>query len=232
MKKLVKIGAALAAIVIAVCGCSKSYDHIAGYDVVSKAKQLYASLNSAHVKIKDNNANLITQDFLYKYNGDTLVYCYIGTDGEKTYYEYNNGSELNYTDSTMTQWNFYDMSAPEFYSYSRSQPHPMASQTAISINADSIVDGGVADNPDGSKLITYHYDAAQLNSYASSLSTVGTLVEFTTTLCINPDGYCTELSQLAILEVDGKQTSVDYTMTIDEMNKVEKVELPKACWEK
>lgn len=231
MKKIFKITALALIGIVTLTACNKNFDNIAGYKDVQNAKSLYAALGSGHLQIKDNDSGIVTQDFKFKYDGDTLVYSYIGTDGEKTYYEYNNGTELDYTDSDSTEWKFYTQANEEFYSYNRATPHPLASETAISINPDSITDGTVTENADGTKTIAYNYDISMLNSYASSLSEVGTLKKFSTTLSLSADGYCTELSQLATLEDAEGEFEVNYTMTISEMNQIEKVERPKASWE-
>lgn len=218
---------------LAMGGCSvKDYSKITAYDRVEKARENYAALDSGRLTIIDNSTGNITQDFIFKYEGDTLTYSYIVVDENETYYEYHNGSEINYTTDKSEAWTAISAGNEKYYVKTKTDKHPLTDRTAISINPDSIVSGQAADHEDGGFEVTYSYDIEKLASYATALESVGKLTDFHTRLDINAEGYCTALTQTGTFLNDfGEEVSVDYTMTVTEMNSVEKITRPIALWE-
>ena len=220
---------------LALSGCSlfgADYSGIAGYSQVETARDLYTALDSGRLTIVDNSSGEITQDFVFKYEGDVLTYSYVVVDENEIYCEYHNGSEINYTTDKDEAWTALDATSEQYFVKSKTDRHPLTDRTAISINADSIVSGTVSEQADGGFVITYDYDIEKLASYATALETVGTLTGFATALEIDGEGYCTALTQTAtFIDADGNELAVDYTMTITQMNSVESVTRPAAPWE-
>ena len=221
--------------VLTFSGCSMfsaDYSNIVAYDKIETARDLYTALDSGRLTIVDNSSGAITQDFIFKYEGDVLTYSYVVVDENEIYYEFHNGSEINYTTDHDTEWTALDATSEQYYVKTRTDRHPLTDRTAISINADSIVSGTVTENADGGITVTYDYDIDKLASYATALESVGTLTGFTTSVEINGEGYCTALTQTGtFIGADGNELAVDYTMTITEMNEVAKVTRPIATWE-
>lgn len=216
-------------------GCSMfgaDYSNIAAYDKIEAARDLYTALDSGRLTIVDNSSGEITQDFIFKYEEDVLTYSYVVVDENEIYYEYHNGSEINYTTDHDAAWTALDATSEQYYVKTKTDKHPLTDRTAISINADSIVSGTVTEKADGGFTVTYDYDVEKLASYATVLESVGALTGFTTSLEIDGEGYCTALTQTGtFVDTDGNELAVDYTMTITEMNEVAKVTRPVALWE-
>lgn len=205
-------------------GClpgNADYSNIIGYPEVAEAKKLYEELDSGHFYMIDNTSGRITEEFTFKYRDDgQLTYLYKGTDGDNVYFEYHNGSEINYKKSVADEWKFVSKGDPDYYSYSRKDKHPYTVSGVISVNAYAVTESDVQDTENGGKKVSFKYNAEYL---ASSLSELGELKSFESSVWLNKDGYCYRLDQKGIFEKDGEFIS-DFSMYIDMMNEVESVE--------
>lgn len=232
-KKIIATGAALLMSAALFTGCAggSKFD---GCDEINAAKKLYENVDSGHVTVVDNITGLITQDFTFMYDdSDVLNYSYRGTDGDVIFYEYGNGSEINYCYATDNQWSVIIQGSDEFYNYTRTNRHAFTSQSVISLNESSITGTTVKDNSDGGKTVTVQYDVAKLNTNSGSqMDAIGSFANFNAEITLNGDGYVVELHQWGEVVGDGANTDLDYTTTFTELNQVTEVTRPTAEWEK
>lgn len=221
--KVVGIWAAVAASVI-MGGCSfgaADYSHIEGYAQVEKAQKLYSELDSGHFYMQDNATGKKTGEFTFKYREDGhLMYMYMASDESGLYSEFHNGSEINRKEGEGGKWSFIAQGDENYFFYSRDNKHPYACEGVISMNAFAITDSSVEKEGEGEK-ISFKYDPAAL---AGAFEGMGTLKSFESTIWLNDEGYCRRLDQKGVFDKDGGEIAYDYSMFIDMMNEVEKVE--------
>lgn len=224
-KRIIK-GIAVLLALTAVGGCSMfggvDYSDIEGYSEVANAKTLYAQLDSGHFYMQDNSTGRITEEFTFMYRSDgNLMYSYMGTEGKDTYYEFHNGSEINFRSNDETEWSYLDQSSERYFVFNRNDPHPLTLEGVISVNAYAVTESSVEETSNGLK-ITFSYDPTQL---AQSLSEVGTLVSFDSTLWLNGEGYCYRLDQKGVF--NGGELVFDHSMFIDRMNEITELTRPE-----
>lgn len=224
LKKIAK-GFSVIFVLLAAAGCAfgdSAYMNILGYPEAANAKTLYAQLDSGHIRVVDNSTGEVTEEFTFMYRPDgNLMYSYMGSDGDEIYYEFHNGSEINYHSDADTEWSYMDQSDEQYFVYTRTSQHPYTAEGMISVNAYAITDSKAEPEGDGWR-ITFYYNAHQL---ADPLAEVGKLDSFESTLWINGDGYCYRLDQLAVF--DGGETVSDFSMYIDSMNEVKELVRPE-----
>ena len=222
LKKTVK-GIAALLLLGAITGCSfGGYDSITGYAEAAKAKTLHTQLDSGHIRVVDNSTGEVTEEFTFMYRSDgNLMYSYMGSDGETVRYEFHNGSEINSRKSGAAEWEFIEPSSEDYFVFTRTDRHPYTSEGVIAVNAYAITDSK-AEETDGGMKVTFYYDASRL---ASSLSDVGSLDSFESTIWLNEEGYCCRLDQLAVF--DGGENVSDFSMFIDRMNEVTELTRPE-----
>ena len=103
----------------------------------------------------------------------------------------------------------------------------MTDEGMIFVKPESVTSSKITETADG-KTIETEYDAAALNSsMASQLGLVGELESFRVIYTLDSDGYCTSMEQIGTAVKDGKQSKVDYLMTIEHMNDVASIEQPE-----
>lgn len=201
-----------------------AYKNIEGYSDVMAAKKLYADLNSGHFYMQDNETGEVTEEFTFRYRDDgNLTYVSMGTEGEKVYYEFHNGSEINYKYNDEHQWSFIQRGDENYRVYDRKNRHPYTNEGVISMNAYAVTGSRVEEQDEGKK-ITFYYDAAQ---FAESLSELGELQSFESSIWLDNGGYCYRLDQKGVFEKDGKETVSDFSMLIDSMNEVGEIKRPE-----
>ncbi|MCH5201065.1 MAG: hypothetical protein J1F60_08905 [Oscillospiraceae bacterium] len=224
LKQAVK-GIAVLLLLGAAAGCSFGdigYDDITGYSEAAKAKTLYTQLDSGHIRVVDNSTGEVTEEFTFMYRSDgNLMYSYMGSDGEKVRWEFHNGSEINSRENGETEWEFIEPSSEDYYVYTRTDRHPYTAEGVIAVNAYAITDSKV-EEADGGVKATFYYDASLL---AASLSDMGSLDSFESTIWLNAEGYCYRLDQLAVF--DGGENVSDFSMFIDMMNEVRSLTRPE-----
>lgn len=205
-------------------GCVNiNYSNIEGYADVNNAKKLYAELNSAHFYMQDNTTGQISEEFTFMYNSNgNLLYSHTATDGENVYYEYCNGAELSTKHKSDENWTLLTYGDEGFQVYTREKKHPYTDEGVISVNAYAITDSLVEKTDEGEKVF-FNYNPKAL---ADSLSELGELKSFESTIWLNNEGYCFRLDQRAVFENNGEQVS-DYSLFIDNMNDVAEIIKPK-----
>lgn len=221
--KILGICAAFAASAI-MGGCSfgaADYSHIEGYEQVAKAQRLYSELDSGHFYMQNNATGEKTCEFTFKYREDGhLAYMYTASDESGLFSEFHNGSEINRKEGEEGDWSFIAQGSDDYYFYSRDNKHPYASEGVISMNAYAVTNGAVEKDGDGEK-ISFKYDPSALSGAFEGL---GTLKSFESTIWLNGEGCCRRLDQKGVFDKDGEENVYDYSMFIDMMNSVEKVE--------
>ena len=216
------LGAAALSSVISGCSFGAvDYSYIEGYDQVVNAQRLYAELDSGHFFMQNNTTEEKTGEFTFKYREDgQLAYMYMAADENGIYLEFHNGSEINLKENGAEEWSFIAQGDEKYYSYSRENKHPFTTEGVISMNAFAVTDSLAEKDGDGEK-IQFKYNVA---AFAESFEGMGTIKSFESTVWINGEGYCWRLDQKGVFQKDGKENVYDYSMFIDEMNEVEKVE--------
>ena len=224
---LKKITAAIlsALLIITLSGCSAKAD-FEGYSDIKNARKLYSELYSAQLTVTDKETGTVTQELTFRYDTqDNLTYSYYGADGTTEYYEYHNGSEYNYLSDG--EWHTLVSGDENYVAYSRSRKMSMTDEGMIFIKPESVTSSKITETADG-KTIEMEYDAAALNSsMASQLGLVGELESFRVIYTLDSDGYCTSMEQIGTAVKDGKQSKVDYLMTIEHMNDIASIEQPE-----
>lgn len=205
-------------------GCSfggTDYSHIEGYAEVVRAQKLYSELDSGHFYVQNNTTEEKTCEFTFKYREDgQLTYMYMASDEEGLYLEFHNGSEINLKQNGQEEWSFVPQGDENYYSYSKENKHPFTTEGVISMNAYAVMEGTAEKDGDGEK-IRFQYNA---EAFADSFEGMGNIKSFESTVWLNEEGYCWRLDQKGVFEKDGGENVYDYSMFIDEMNEVEKVE--------
>lgn len=205
-------------------GCSlpgTDYSRIEGYAQAARAQKLYSELESCHFYMQNNATSEKTVEFTFKYRADgQLEYMYTASDEEGLYLEYHNGSELNRREVGQKEWSFISRGSDNYYSYSKENKHPFTTEGVISVNAYAVTDSSAEKDGDGEK-ISFKYDAA---AFEGSFEGMGKIKSFESTVWINSEGYCYRLDQKGVFEKDGEENVYDYSMFIDMMNAVDRVE--------
>ncbi len=207
------------------CGCTNLLGE--NYSEASEAKKLYSQLNSGHFYMRDNQSGEITQEFTFMYdNEDTLHYFYMAKDGEDVYYEFHNGSEMNYKHKNDKEWTGVTYGSDDFYVYTKEKKHPYTDQGVIAVNAYAVTEAKVEKREEGKK-VDFKYDASKLSDAFSDASEMGELKSFESTLWLNNKGYCYRLDQKGVFEKEGKEETSDFSLFIDKMNEIEEIERPQ-----
>lgn len=201
-----------------------AYKNIEGYSDVQKAKKLYTDLDSGHFYMQDNSTAQVTEEFTFRYREDgNLTYIYMGTESDKVYYEFHNGSEINYKTNTDTEWSFTAQGNEQYFVYDRKNRHPYTNEGVISLNAYAVTDSKTEENENGKK-ITFYYNAELL---ADQLAELGEIKSFESSIWLNNDGYCYRLDQKGVFQKDGAEEVSDFSMFIDSMNELGELKRPE-----
>lgn len=217
--KIKHIASLLALVVLCLTACGSSFE---GEALVVSARERYAGLESAYVKVTDSVTSEITQAFTFRYEGDLLTYLYVATDGETVYAEYHNGYQLHYRYTEDKDWTILSGSDPNYTTYTKANKHPMADRRLFFYEPQSINSSKVVSMNEAHQ-VTLGYDVARLSkTVAEQLSLIGELSKFSTILLINTDGYPEAMQQTGTL--DGEYFS--YEIRIESMNKIPVIEKP------
>lgn len=217
MKKAFSIYIIIVCLIL--CGCSGTPDYTGKADI-EKARRLHTELESSRVTVTDRISGEVMQEIEYKYAGEVMTYMYTGRADGVTYYEYNNGTELNMiTIPEETEWSFIAKGDENFYSYSRSAPHYFANgELLFATYPTAISDASVVQREDGGKTYAYMYDAEELEKL-SSFGNMGDITEFIMSYELDNNGYCKEISNS--YTCDGEK--YDFVIEISELNGIEEI---------
>ncbi len=178
---------------LSLCGCANEIDYTGKSDI-EKARKLHTELDSATVRVTDKISGTVVQEIEYKYVGEVMTYMYTGRADGVTYYEYNNGTELNMmTQPGQTEWSFVAKGDENYYSYSKSAPHYFADgEQLFATYPTAISSVSVTDYDEGGKCYVYMYNVETLKKL-DSFKNMGDISQFIMNYEINSDGYCIEI---------------------------------------
>lgn len=208
---------AAAALTAAVClFCSSCGEPELRHDeLVNKAREAYADLDSAKVVITNEDTGEIEQEFTFKYDEkDVLTFSYYGKYNGDEYAQYNSGLEsFTYDNGEYTHAVKGDK---DFNQYTRKAKHPQADEGMLMFSPKAV--SGVSDMTDseGAVTVTYSYDVSKLGEDIDEIGATS----FSTTYYFDKDGgleYFTENTQT-------KDGSYNYRVEITEKNSVDKIE--------
>lgn len=208
---------AAAALTAAVClFCSSCGQPELKHDqLVYKAREDYANLDSAKVVITNEDTGEVEQEFTFKYDEkDVLTYSYYGKNGGTEYAQYNNGIESFTYDNG--EYSHAVRGDKGFSKYTRKAKHPQADEGMLMFAPKAVSSVSDIIGDDGSVTVTYVYDVSKLGEDAEEIGTTG----FSTTYYFDKDGkleYFTENTQ-------ADKDSYNYRIDITEQNSVDKIE--------
>ncbi len=162
--------------------------------MVDKAAELHTDLESASVLMVNTKTFELEQYIEYRFEGEVMQYMYMGCDegAGVAYYEYNNGTELNYiTLPEETEWSFIAKGNEGYYSYSKAGRHYFADGKQLFNDFEAAVISSEITEHAGVDLKLI-YDLNKLAEY-SAFAEYGKFSDFNMTFHFNPEGYCTQI---------------------------------------
>ena len=227
MKRNITALIALVMAALLLCSCAKKAE---GYEIIKNARKEYTKYDSAKVVVKNDLKGQISQEFTFKYEGDTLTYIYMGAgENGELYYEYHNGDELHIYESG--EWAIYMKGDSKYQSYSRGNPHSMAGE-GIFLFVNKAIDEARIEEVDGGTKIEYIYDAKELSKQMSrQLKEIGDIETFEIHFNLNADGNITQMRQISkLIKMDENgnesQEDIDYKLEVTEVNAVKEIKKP------
>lgn len=205
-----------AAVMLASCGEAADVE---GGELIKKAREAYASLESARVTMTNTETGECEQEFVFKYDEKgILTYSYVGKTDKTSYAQYNNSLE-SYTEENGKVTHLVK-GDKDFAAYSKDSKHPQADMGLIIYQPGSVKDAKVSDE-NGTAHIHHEYD---LDKIAPELDE-GKAVAFYADYYFKGDEllYFTETTEA---EVDGSKKTYCYKIEILDKNSVERVENP------
>lgn len=210
---------------LCVCGCAKKEYYYEGKELIDKAAEIHTSYESASVSVNKGLSETL-QYIEYRFEGEVMQYMYSANVDGKGYFEFNNGTELNYiTLPDETEWSFVAKGTEGYYTYSRASRHYFADGEQLFADYEAAVaDSEITEN-DGQTIIRLSYDTEKLKQY-SALKEYGEFADFSMTFYINNElGCCTMFTNDYTL-TDGTKHS--YTVTAFRRNEnlpIERIEI-------
>ena len=213
----------ITAFIVLLCGC-KAAGSYEGKALTDRAKSLHTSLESAHITVTDMNNELV-QDISYRFAGDIMQYMYYGKDSEsgKEYYEFNNGTELDYiTLPDETEWSFKSKGEDGYYNYSRASRHYFADGSKLFTDYAAAVSGSEEGySLYGGKSLTLSYDTEKLRQYEgmADITAYREVFEF------DEEGFCAEFCTSYTLSDGSSRRYIVHTEKRDPAEPIERTEL-------
>ncbi len=214
LKKITAVAIICCSAVLSACGLTPKVE---GDDLINKAREDYASLDSAVVVMTNMETGEIEQTFTFKYDEkDVLMYSYEGKSENSEYAQYNNGMESFTYDNG--EYSYAQKGDDDFDLYTRSATHPQADEGLILLSPTAISDASVTDE-DGITHIHHVYDVSKINAEVES----GEVTAFYADYYFSGDEllYFVETTES---EDNGVSETYAYKVEITEKNSVEKVE--------
>lgn len=207
---------------LCVCGCAKKEYYYEGKELVDRAAKLHTELESATVRMTNEQTGEIEQHIEYRFEGEVMQYMYVGCDEAEGifYYEYNNGTELNYiTLPDETEWNFAAKGADGYYTYSKASRHYFADGAQLFNDFEAAVVSSEIIQHSGTDL-KLTYDLDKLSGY-NAFADYGKFNDFGMVFHFNPEGYCTMVHNFYTLS-NGYECS--YNIFIEKRDNTQPVE--------
>lgn len=180
---------------LSLCSCGQKTVYYDGKELIDKAAEIHTSYESASVSVSEGlalSASDTLQYIEYRFEGDVMQYMYYANVDGKSYYEFNNGTELNYiTLPDETEWSFAAKGSEGYYSYSKVSRHYFADGAQLFTDYEGAVSDSEIIEKDGQTIIKLSYDLEKLKQY-SALKEYGEFTDFSMTFYINNElGCCT-----------------------------------------
>lgn len=222
MKKLYALLMMISVLSLSACGQSAP---VPGEELILRAREEYAALDSAHVEVVNAETGEAEQTFIFKYDEKGMMtYSYVGV-GDGIYLEqYNNGREQFTNDNG--EIIALDGSNLQFTAYSREVPYPMASEGLILFYKKAVVaEKSYVEEKDGITEVHHSYDVTKLSQYDGE----GVLAGFDVTYRFDADGAFIDMTEATTIrnDIDENNSIVTfhvYTIYITERNEVARVE--------
>ncbi len=214
---LLYIGVFISALFI-MSGCNVK--DVAGSELVEKAREEYAKLDSAEVIMTNIDTNEIEQTFVFKYDEkDVLTYAYQGSYLDESYAQYNNGYE-SYTLEN-GEYTFSQRGDKDFQCYDRDSKHPQSDEGLIIFSANSINDSSVSEE-NGVTCVKHSYDPDKIGASSDE----GEVTGFYASFYFDKDEKLLYFTEETVVDNDGEEIKHSYKVEITKQNSVEKVENP------
>ncbi len=214
MKYFKTAAAALAAAVCLFCS-SCGEPELKHDELINKAREDYAALDSAKVVITNENTGEVEQEFTFKYDEkDVLSFSYYGKYNGDEYAQYNNGFESYTYDNG--EYTHAVKGDKDFSQYTRKSKHPQADEGMLMFSPKAVSNVSDVIDSDGAVTVIYTYDVSALGEDIEKMGATS----FSTTYYFDKDGgleYFTENTQT-------KDGNYDYKVEITERNSVDKIE--------
>ncbi len=209
--------------IIIVClglgSCGQKVNNYEGKELIDRAAEIHTSYESAMVVVSDGEAydeagN--SQKIEYRFEGEVMQYMYSAHVDGKSYYEFNNGTELNYiTLPDETEWSFVAKGNEGYYNYSKASRHYFADGAQLFTDYEAAVSGSEIKEVENQTIIKLSYDLEKLKQY-SALKEYGEFIDFSMVFYIDKaQGSCLHFRNDYTL-ADGKDYS--YSVWIFERN--------------
>ncbi len=206
--------------ILVLTGCREK--NVVGEELVNKAREDYAKLDSAAVVITDMKSGDITQTFSFNYKDDgTMVYLYNGYIDGKPYIEYNDGESLYIENNGKITTS--NNKSRDFKKFTRKKPHPDASEEFMLLVKDSIDEASTKITESG-KQVTYIYNAKKFRKVNRQL---GNVKAFSIVYNFNKDGNLINFIDICIIEEDGKDIEKAFKIEITEKNQILRIDKPE-----
>lgn len=206
--------------ILVLTGCREK--NVVGEELVNKAREDYAKLDSAAVVITDIKTGDITQTFSFNYKDDgTMVYLYNGYIDGKPYIEYNDGESLYIENNGKITTS--NNKSRDFKKFTRKKPHPDASEEFMLLVKDSIDEASTKITESG-KQVTYIYNAKKFRKVNRQL---GNVKAFSIVYNFNKDGNLINFIDICVIEEDGKDIEKAFKVEITEKNQILRIDKPE-----
>ncbi len=173
---------------LALCGCAQKEYNYEGKELIDKAAEIHTSYESADVTISDGITDEVLQKIEYRFEGEVMQYMYSAHLDGKDYYEYNNGTELNYiTLPDDTEWSFAAKGTEGYYTYSKASRHYFADGAQLFADYEAAVASSEIRDTGEQMIVKLVYDTEKLSEYAA-FREYGDFKEFTMIFYIDKDG--------------------------------------------
>ena len=189
---------------LGVSACSAKEYNYEGKELIDRAAENHTALEGAYILVNDHISSEAVQSIEYQFQGEVLTYMYSAHIDGKDYYEYNNGTELNFiTLPDETEWSFYAKGDENYYSYSKASRHYFTDGAQLFADYEAAVSASEIKETETGTYITLSYDLEKLKQYSAFAGYDG-LTDFSVLFFIdNASGNC--------IRYDSKYTLSDGT---------------------
>ena len=203
---------------LALVSCGEVPD-VKGGELIKKARDAYASLDSARVVMTNMESGEQEQEFVFKYDEKgILTYSYVGKSEKSSYAQFNNGLE-SFTDENGKVTHLV-RGDKDFAAYSKDAKHPQADKGLVIYQPASVKQAKVTEE-NGITHIRHDYDMEKISPELEE----GEAEAFYADYYFKGDEllYFTETTEA---DIDGSKKTYAYKIEILDKNSVTAVENP------